>query len=557
VLALLASMVRPKEEGEGEDGGDTLSHEDTLRALRSMCFLASREEAHEDVLQQVIPSLTLLLPRLLAALATAMPGAPGRANGAPVVEGGPPPGGPPLGGPPLGGPPTASPAAPAGPDRRLLAQTVAAPQTPVPVDAVCEALLLVLAVPQTTALSSLDGDVLQSASKKIMEFLGVVLCNDAVQRLPSFVGRVFGELSGVVRGFLTRREGFPTVLLSAMLGQLFDLANGGVLDVKGPTVPPTLAVPPAGAGAGAGAGVGAGAGAGVGAGAGAGSDREQLSAVQPPRAAGSYLHLLLRLLTHVCSQPKTPAVRREYQQIVFNFLFPRSKLTPTTAGPTGDGGAGAGVGADEGSGAASGASNGASSGASSGATSGEGASASGVGGLDSGGSDGPTSLTSAAGLGGSTESTGTTPNSQPSIGNGVDGPGPLPVASDASRRTSPLSLLREFPGEFSALVAAMCEGRGLEAGSRAALKDLLPFQDVLAVVTQPGGVTEPYAKRAAYCEVLRCLHVDCAPQVSMQVGTRAARPDMVTVTQTASATGSLTVTLTVTLIVTEYCALSP
>jgi hypothetical protein len=52
------------------DGGDNLSHGDTVRTLRALCLLASNEKSHDDMIQQVFPTLGLLLTHLLGLLAT-------------------------------------------------------------------------------------------------------------------------------------------------------------------------------------------------------------------------------------------------------------------------------------------------------------------------------------------------------------------------------------------------------------------------------------------------------------------------------------------------------
>jgi hypothetical protein len=82
------------------------------------------------------------------------------------------------------------------------------------------------------------------------------------------------------------------------------------------------------------------------------------------------------------------------------------------------------------------------------------------------------------------------------------------------RRSAPHTLLTEFPAEFSQLVADMCDERGLDENARQQLRDLLSFDDVLSVISSP---TEPLRKRTSFCQVMRCLHVDAAPQVPMSL----------------------------------------
>ena len=53
-----------------ESETDNLSHADTVRTLRALCFLANNEKSHEDITQQVFPTLVLLLPHLLGVLST-------------------------------------------------------------------------------------------------------------------------------------------------------------------------------------------------------------------------------------------------------------------------------------------------------------------------------------------------------------------------------------------------------------------------------------------------------------------------------------------------------
>lgn len=86
------------------------------------------------------------------------------------------------------------------------------------------------------------------------------------------------------------------------------------------------------------------------------------------------------------------------------------------------------------------------------------------------------------------------------------------VTAPVVQRSAPHLLLAQFPAEFSQLVADMCLDRGLDDTARQQLRDLLTFDDVLAVMSSP---TEPLRKRAGYCEVMRCLHVDAAPQFPM------------------------------------------
>ena len=57
------------QENTEEGGNDNLSHADTLRTLRALCFLASNDKSHEDMTQQVYPTLVVLLPHLLGVLA--------------------------------------------------------------------------------------------------------------------------------------------------------------------------------------------------------------------------------------------------------------------------------------------------------------------------------------------------------------------------------------------------------------------------------------------------------------------------------------------------------
>ncbi len=52
VLPLLAAMLAVKDDAED---GDNLSHKDTVRTLRALCFLAHNERAHEDVMLQARP----------------------------------------------------------------------------------------------------------------------------------------------------------------------------------------------------------------------------------------------------------------------------------------------------------------------------------------------------------------------------------------------------------------------------------------------------------------------------------------------------------------------
>ncbi len=56
------------QEDTEEGGSDNLSHGDTVRTLRALCFLASNDKSHEDMTQQVYPTLVVLLPHLLSVL---------------------------------------------------------------------------------------------------------------------------------------------------------------------------------------------------------------------------------------------------------------------------------------------------------------------------------------------------------------------------------------------------------------------------------------------------------------------------------------------------------
>ncbi len=102
--------------------------------------------------------------------------------------------------------------------------------------------------------------------------------------------------------------------------------------------------------------------------------------------------------------------------------------------------------------------------------------------------------------------------STPADGTGAVAVEEVKVTTAMTRRSAPLTLLTQFPAEFSQLVADMCDERGLDENSRQQLRELLGFDDVLAVISSP---TEPLRKRAGFCEVMRCLHVDTAPQVPM------------------------------------------
>jgi hypothetical protein len=190
-----------------------------------------------------MPSLALLLPHLLSTLSVAWakktaaggdkgdPPKPAAAAGAAAGS---------ADGPAAGSPSGAGAAADdasASPTTTAAAAVAAKPkaaatEADLDVESVCESLLLVLAVPQTVALVSADGEVQHTSVKRVTEFLGVVLGHPVVQQSPAMVSRLFGELAAVVRGLLARREAFPSFLMSAMVGQLFEQVNAGLLDVK-------------------------------------------------------------------------------------------------------------------------------------------------------------------------------------------------------------------------------------------------------------------------------------------------------------------------------------
>lgn len=65
----VSSVGNPSQE-DAESGTDNLSHADTVRTLRALCFLAHNEKSHEDLTQQVFPTLVLLLPHLLGVLSS-------------------------------------------------------------------------------------------------------------------------------------------------------------------------------------------------------------------------------------------------------------------------------------------------------------------------------------------------------------------------------------------------------------------------------------------------------------------------------------------------------
>ena len=142
------------------------------------------------------------------------------------------------------------------------------------------------------------------------------------------------------------------------------------------------------------------------------------------------------------------------------------------------------------------------------------------------------------GKGGAAEGSSAAPADAGNDDQGADAPPPPPAKADGSagpaaggteeslaldmvavstpvvQRSAPHLLLAQFPAEFSQLVADMCLDRGLDDTARQQLRELLTFDDVLAVMSSP---TEPLRKRAGYCEVMRCLHVDTAPQIPMAV----------------------------------------
>ena len=255
IVSLLASVLRPGESDGDGAASDNLSHSDMLRSLRALCFLADNEKSHEDMTQYVMPSLASLLTFLLSSLQRAWHAQYGggdeeeeeeeederkktaaAASAAAAGE----------------GTSVADAAAGASADATAAADAAAADTEGVvprsatatkdkgkdkdaeelgSVDAICESILLLLAIPQTVAAVSVDGDVLQTVLKRVTEFVGTILGNGIVKQCPAFVSRMFGELASSVRTYLNRKDSFPSFLLGAMVGQLFEHTNAGLLDV--------------------------------------------------------------------------------------------------------------------------------------------------------------------------------------------------------------------------------------------------------------------------------------------------------------------------------------